>query len=162
MPRFLVLEEAGPDAAGAAARELAGGRTPVPGWDRARPGALHVGTVAERADAARAVLAAVAGADLVITAAGPREVVDQLCEDLRRLGRLEHRVGGAPGAPLAPEERALLALLLTGASLGEAARRLHVSRRTADRRLAGARRALGARSTSEALVLARRHGVEPG
>jgi DNA-binding CsgD family transcriptional regulator len=53
----------------------------------------------------------------------------------------------------------LLELLLTGATIGEAARRLHISRRTADRRLAAARRALDAGTTAEALRAAARLGV---
>ena len=47
-----------------------------------------------------------------------------------------------------------LELLAEGRSLGNAAATLHISRRTADRRLAAARRALGVRTTTEALLLA--------
>jgi DNA-binding CsgD family transcriptional regulator len=121
----------------------------------------HVRRVSDSATAGEAVLAAVRGADLVVLAAAPREVIDQLCDDLRRLGDLDHRVGdgGAAGPVLSAEERAVLAQLMAGRSLGEAARALHLSRRTADRRLAAARRTLGAASTSEALVAARRNGV---
>jgi DNA-binding CsgD family transcriptional regulator len=110
-----------------------------------------------------AVLAAVRGADLVVTATAKRDVIDQLCDDLRRLGTVEHRVEAAvrPAVTLSADERALLAALLGGASLGEAAAALHLSRRTADRRLATARRALGASSTAEALVLAAQAGVKP-
>jgi DNA-binding CsgD family transcriptional regulator len=88
-------------------------------------------------------------------------VIDQLCDDLRRLGELDHRIGerSDAGPELSADERALLAQLIAGRSLGEAARALHLSRRTADRRLASARRALGAASTSEALVIAWRNGV---
>lgn len=58
-------------------------------------------------------------------------------------------------AALAPELRELLDVLLEGASLAEAAGRLHYSRRTINRRLADLRAALGVRSTAQALVLAR-------
>jgi DNA-binding CsgD family transcriptional regulator len=148
MPRFVVLE--GVDAATARAVADEGG--------------LPVVTVADAPAAAQAVLAALRGADLVVLATAQREVIDQLCDDLRHLGELDHRVGASAGlAPvlsvLSADERALLAQLIGGASLGEAARVLHLSRRTADRRLAAARRALGAATTSEALVLARRSGV---
>jgi DNA-binding CsgD family transcriptional regulator len=161
-PRFTVLEDADPVTVRAAAAER--DAPVVTGWtDPAPPGAVRLGGVADAADAAKAVLAAVQGVDLVIVATAPREVIDQLCDDLRRLGRLDHRVGpAAPSAPavaLGPDERALLGRLIGGASLGEAARALHLSRRTADRRLAAARRALGAATTSEALVLAQRIGV---
>jgi DNA-binding NarL/FixJ family response regulator len=43
-------------------------------------------------------------------------------------------------------------------TLGQAATELGLSRRTADRRLAEARLALGARRTTEAVVLARQAG----
>jgi DNA-binding NarL/FixJ family response regulator len=107
------------------------------------------------------VLAAVGGARLVIDCVAPREVVDQLCDDLRRLGRLEHRVGAPTPSPLAPEEQALLALLLGGATLGQAAQALHIARRTADRRLASARAALGVETTPAAMAAAARLGVRP-
>jgi DNA-binding CsgD family transcriptional regulator len=112
-------------------------------------------------DAGRAVLAAVRGARVVVDAAAPRDVIDQLCDDLRRLGELDHRIGPAPDPALSAQERALLAQLLAGATLGQAARALHLSRRTADRRLASARAALGARTTAEALRAAAELGVEP-
>lgn len=147
MPRFVVLEGVdGPTAARAAGRL-----------------GLPLRRVADRAAATDAVLAAVAGRDLVVHAVAPREVIDQLCDDLTRLGDLDHRIGAVPASEpdLSADERALLAQLLAGRTLGEAARALHLSRRTADRRLAAARRALGTTSTSEALVLARRNGVSP-
>jgi hypothetical protein len=45
-----------------------------------------------------------------------------------------------------------LAQLTEGRSLAQAARLLHLSQRTAERRLAAARKALGARTTAEALL----------
>lgn len=145
MARFVVLE--GP--ARADAERIAAGGQIVP--------------VAGKQDAVRAVLTAVqSGTDLVIDASASRNVIDRLCDDLRRLGTVEHRVEPLPAGPaLSPDERALLAALLGGASLGGAASALHLSRRTADRRLAAARRALGARSTAEALVLAAQAGIKP-
>lgn len=56
---------------------------------------------------------------------------------------------------VAPEARALLDLLASGVPLGQAAGILHLSRRTADRRMAEVRRALGVRTTTAALVLVR-------
>ncbi|MGH8861231.1 MAG: hypothetical protein ACRDVG_08365 [Jatrophihabitantaceae bacterium] len=161
MASFVVLEHA--DAG--TARDLAAGvgGPLVDGWDGpAPPAAVRVGAVTDAASAAQAVLAAVGGADLVVLATAERAVIDQLCDDLRRLGCLDHRVDPEPAAVLGADERELLARLAGGASLGEAARALHLSRRTADRRLAAARRALGAATTSEALVLARRHGITRG
>jgi DNA-binding NarL/FixJ family response regulator len=158
MARFVVLEKAGADTARDVAVGLGGPM--VHGWDGpAPPAAVRVGTVVDADTAAQAVLAAVRGCDLVVIGAAEREVIDQLCDDLRRLGQLEHRVEPAGTPRLGAAERALLAHLVRGATLGEAAKALHVSRRTADRRLAAARRALGASTTAEAVVLARRLGI---
>jgi DNA-binding NarL/FixJ family response regulator len=60
-----------------------------------------------------------------------------------------------PEPPLDEEQRQLLQLLSDGLSLAEAAASLHVSRRTAERRLAEARAALGATTTAEAVLRAR-------
>jgi len=123
------------------------------------PDVVCVGVVADAADAAAALLSAVWGAGVVVHAKAPAEVIERLVEDLRRLGPVEFRSGEAPPEPaLTHEERALLELLSEGSTLGEAAGRLHLSRRTADRRLVSARRKLGARSTAEALVLFSRAG----
>lgn len=54
--------------------------------------------------------------------------------------------------------RAILARLAVGRTLGAIARELHLSRRTADRRLADARIALGTQRTTEAVALALRLG----
>jgi DNA-binding CsgD family transcriptional regulator len=53
------------------------------------------------------------------------------------------------------EQRRLLELLGRGLSVVEAARRLHLSRRTAERRLAEARSILGAATNAEAVLRAR-------
>ena len=160
MPTFVVLEQAPESAVREAAAELAaGGAQIVQGWRATAGPVVCVGRVRTAADAADAVLAAVAGAGLAVAADAPREVIDQLCDDLRRIGEVDHRVGPPSGPALAKEERALLELLMSGAALGEAARELHISRRTADRRLAAARTALGARTTAEALRLAARLGI---
>lgn len=129
------------------------------GWRADRGRVVCVGRVTNAEDAARAVLAGVAGARLVVAADAPREVIDQLCDDLRRLGDLDHRIGQPECPALSQEQQALLALLLSGASLGAAARRLHISRRTADRRLSSARAALGAGTTAQALRIAARMGI---
>lgn len=62
--------------------------------------------------------------------------------------------------PLDDDQRRLLALLGRGFTVREAARRLHLSRRTADRRLADARAALGAATNAEAVL--RAQGQELG
>lgn len=120
-------------------------------------GVVCAGTVAGEGDAAAAVLAAVEGTGIVAAARADRATIDRLCDDLRRLGPIDHRTADRRNPPeLTAEETALLELLRGGSSLGEAARQLHLSRRTADRRLAAARAKLGVATTAEAL--ARRDG----
>lgn len=154
--RPLIVVE-GPDAAvGDAIADVRDqGWTVVPGWWAPAGGERVVctGAVASAEDAAAALLAAVGGAGLVVAGRAERDVLDRLCDDLRHLGRLDHRTPSTPRAPrLTAEERALVDLLLEGTTLGEAARHLNVSRRTADRRLASVRKKLGVRTTAEALV----------
>jgi DNA-binding NarL/FixJ family response regulator len=98
------------------------------------------------------VLAAVAGAGLIVRVTASREVTDRLLDDLRRLGEVEHRIGESHHVQLTSDQRVLLDLLANGVTLGEAARRLNLSRRTADRRIAEARLALGVRTTAEAVI----------
>ena len=128
------------------------GWTLVSGWN-ARTGIVCTGAVGSTEDAAAALLAAVGGAGVLIDAHAERDVVDRLCEDLRRIGRLDHRVGEqALRVTLTRDEQALVEILLVGESLGTAARRLSLARRTADRRLASVRAKLGVETTAEALV----------
>jgi DNA-binding NarL/FixJ family response regulator len=115
--------------------------------------------VADQADAEAALLAALRGEGLIVHATAPRDVVDRLVDDLRRLGGVDHRIGTPDEAPrVSNEARAILGLLAEGHSLGEAAAILGLSRRTADRRLAEGRRALGTDRTTEAIARARHQG----
>lgn len=170
-PLIVVDEGAGADAAVARAVDglRADGWLVADGFD-ARPSATRVvlrGTVATARDAAAALLAALDGCGLVVRTSADAEVVERLVDDLRRIGHVEHRSGpaasvdpaGAAGPGVSPEGVALLALLAEGLTLGAAADRLGISRRTADRRLAEARAALGARRTTEAIAHAARRGV---
>jgi DNA-binding NarL/FixJ family response regulator len=124
------------------------------------------GRVETRDDAAAALLAALHGHGLVVESRAATAVLDALVDDLRHLGPVDHRgaegspgtVAAAPHGAISPQARALLALLAEGLTLGEAAAHLGMSRRTADRRLAEARRALSAERTTEAVARARRLG----
>jgi DNA-binding NarL/FixJ family response regulator len=111
------------------------------------------GTVAGPDDAAAAVMAATRGAGVVVAVEASAAVQERLFEDLSRLGpvTLWHEPPN-PVAGLSEETRVLLELLTNGASVSDAARALHCSLRTTERRLAAARDALGARTTAEALV----------
>lgn len=139
----------------------ADGWTVTPGFGGGRRAGRSVrsGAVGDRASAETALITALGGEGLIVHATAERDIIDQLVDDLRRLGRVEHRIG-APEAPpaVSPEARAILGLLAEGHSLGEAAAILGIARRTADRRLAEGRRALGTDRTTEAIARARRLG----
>ena len=133
------------------------------GGRRHGPG-RRVVVVQTEADAGAAVLAALDGADVLVDPAADPELVQRVEDDLRRLGHPEPapREPDGVGAELDGDERRILDLLVEGLSLGEIAVSMHLSRRTADRRLASARRALGAATTAEALVRFRRTWQPPG
>lgn len=154
-----VMEEAVAELRGAGWRVVAGWHVPS-GTERV----ICAGQVDSAGDASAAMLAAVAGHGLVIEARADRHVIDRLCDDLRRLGRLDHRDGDKTHPSLSVDEHMLLDRLLSGQTLGEAAADLNLSRRTADRRLASARRTLGTGSTAQALTAFARispHGNPP-
>jgi len=127
----------------------------VRGFGGSGPG-TRSGAVTSAEDAAAALLAAVAGARLVVHALADRETIDRFVDDLRRLGEVDHRVGVRDADVLTKEQRVLMRSLAGGASIAEAAALANVSRRTADRRIAEVRRALGAGTTAEAVASYRR------
>lgn len=163
MTPYLVVEGTRADVLEARRELEAKGWELIDGWlDGVHPPGrrvVAVGDVATTADASAALLAALAGAGVLIAASAEHDVIDRLCDDLRRLGPVDHRVAGAPRAQLTADQLALLGLLADGATLGQAARQLHLSRRTADRRLAAARCALAVTTTAEAVRRARHRGT---
>jgi DNA-binding NarL/FixJ family response regulator len=151
--RPLVVVEASEQALARAVREVErDGARIVHGW-RNDGSIVCTGVVRDAGDAAEALLAAVAGAGLVVHAQAERDVIDRFVDDLRRFGPVDHRTAEPdPGPDLSTDERQLLDCLAEGKTLGEAAAALHLSRRTADRRLAAARDKLGTTTTAEAVV----------
>ena len=121
------------------------------------PTTLQVHDAAMAADALRQ---AMTGTDLILLADAPRAVLDALYDDLRRITQVEIRtstpVDAGPGVQLTDVESQLLALLADGWTLREAAETLHLSPRSSDRRLASARRKLGAATTTAAIAAFRR------
>ena len=120
--------------------------------------------VDDAATAADALRRALSGTSLVIHAVAPRAVLDRLYEDLRRIGPVEVLTEARPPGPadqLDEDGRALLELLAQGLTLNEAAGSLHLSLRTANRRLAAARVALGVATTLEAIATLSAGSREP-
>lgn len=153
MRPLVVVEDSPPAYADALAEARWTGWRLDEGWEDARAGEVRVGEIVSAADAAAALLAVVAGAGLVAHVRAERELVDRFCDDLRRFGDVDYRAASTPRLPhLTSEQRRLIDLLAEGLTLGEAARQLNLSRRTADRRLAEARRAFGVETTAELLV----------
>ena len=153
-PRPLIVVEGPDEQFRHALREVAAaGWRLLDGWARP-PGVIAVvcaGLVTGPDDAAAAVAAVVAGAGAVIHGQGPRRVLDALCDDLRHLGALDHRVGDAR-VVLDDEERRLLDALAGGSSVATAARRLYLSRRTVERRLTRLKERFGVDSSVELLA----------
>lgn len=150
--RPLIVVEASPAAFLNATREVeAAGWRVVSGW-RNDPSVVCAGLVEDAGDAAEALLAAVAGAGVVLEMRVGRDLVDRLVDDLRRLGPVEHRTREPEAPLLTREERDLLGFLARGLTLGAASERLHISRRTADRRLDAARSKLDVATTAEAIL----------
>ena len=93
-----------------------------------------------------------------VVLAGPAGVRDASGIGDRRPRPVDRRGGARVATALGPDAHALISRIAAGDTLGQAARALHLSRRTADRRLAQARRALGVERTVVAIAWAHRLG----
>jgi hypothetical protein len=143
---------------------------PEPGWDVTASRLVLFGRVPDVDTAELALLAAARGAGVVAITDVRGDVGRALLADLGRIGTVSTDPGaaeaadgdgGRPGTPLAPEQRALLDRLARGETIAAAAQAEFLSLRTANRRIAEARAALGVRSTREAVLAhlrARRDG----
>ncbi len=98
---------AAPLLAAAEAAAWADGWTIVRGWAAplARERVICTGWIRNVDDARRALLAAVAGAGLIVGVSTDEETVDRLLDDLRRLGRVERVVPAALRPPAWPTAR---------------------------------------------------------
>jgi len=131
-----------------------------PAWDMTGARLVLFGRVPDMETVRLAVLAAARGAGVVAIADLSGDVGRALLGDLTRLGPV-HRDAGAdpetgpdaagPGG-LIPEQRALLDRLANGETIAAAAAAEFLSLRTANRRIAQAREALGVRTTREAVL----------
>ena len=125
-------------------------------WDVGASRTVLVGLVSDEASAADAVLAAARGAGLVAAVPDDAPIGAVLRADLARIGTLAAVPtgdAGSEGGPLLTAEQcALLDRLAGGESIASAAEAEFLSLRTANRRIAQARAALGVRTTRQAVV----------
>lgn len=135
-----------------------GWQLPDEPWDLTRRRIACAGRIVVQSDLEDALVAAARGASLVVEGPVPAVLFPPLVEDLRRLGVVEQRRSNGFDA----QQHRLLTLLGEGLSIGEAAARLFISRRTADRRLAAARAALGVGTNNEAVVAVARDASDVG
>lgn len=125
---------------------------PAEPWDLLPHRLVATGLVRDGAGAQAALLCAVRGAGLVVAVDRTEPWAEAFLADLARLRPAASENPPAAGPPLTDEQRALLDLLAEGHSIAQAARRLYLSLRTANRRVAEARTALGVSTTREAVL----------
>lgn len=126
-----------------------------PGWDLAAAKLVLFGRVPDPEMVRLAVLAAARGAGVVAIVDPTGELGRALVDDLSRLGPVYHDPDDEPESALSrlvPEQRALLERLADGETIAAAAAAEFLSLRTANRRIAQAREALGVRTTREAVL----------
>jgi DNA-binding NarL/FixJ family response regulator len=129
-------------------------------WDVSAARLVLFGRVNDVDTAELALLAAARGAGVVAITDPASETGRALLADLARIGQVvtdpdgdDEEASGQTGRPqLAPEQRALLERLANGETIAAAAAAEFLSLRTANRRIAEARDALGVRTTREAVL----------
>ncbi|MQA25305.1 MAG: LuxR family transcriptional regulator [Micromonosporaceae bacterium] len=131
-------------------------------WDVSDKQLLLYGRVSDMDTAGLAVLAAARGAGVVAITDAESDPGRSLLADLMRVGPVgrdadDDLAGGEDDLPLNDEQRALLDRLAAGETIAAAATAEFLSLRTANRRIAQARAALGVRTTREAVLAYLRH-----
>lgn len=126
-------------------------------WDLTASRFVAVGTIESDADAQDALLAATRGCGLVVLLTSDEPWAVAFAADVGRVAEQRAPAEQVSRLPLEDKQREVLELLADGHSIGEAARRLFVSLRTANRRLSDAREALGVSTTREAVLIYARH-----
>jgi hypothetical protein len=137
---------------------------PEAGWEVSGQRLVLFGRTPDLDAAALAVLAAARGAGVVVIADPQTDTGRAVLADLSRIGAVirdpneepadDSEPQGAAGdeLPLSDEQRCLLDRLGAGETIAAAAEAEFLSLRTANRRIAEARKALGVRTTREAVL----------
>jgi hypothetical protein len=155
LPVVIVSDTSNALVAAATTAEVAGLRTSrgwslaMPPWDLSNEGVVVVGSLDGHSIEGELVDAVVRGAGAVVGIDRRRRGVARLVEALRRTAPLLDWYE-CPTMHLDPEQIRLLHRLAIGASAREAARSVHLSERTAHRRMADARDLLEATTTNAA------------
>lgn len=120
-------------------------------WDLGPAKLVAVAPLLDLAAAQAALLCAVRGAGLVVGLDPGSPWAAGFRADLRSLAAAS-QVAAAPAGDLSPDQRDILELLAAGNSISQAAWLRFLSLRTANRRVAEARDALGVATTREAVL----------
>ncbi len=133
------------------------------GWDVSAGKVVRYGRVSDSDTAALAVLAAARGAGVVCVCDPSSPHGLALSADLARIGPVgtdpapEAESASNDGLAVTAEQAALLARLAEGETIASAAEAEYLSLRTANRRIASARKALGVSTTREAVLAFMKH-----
>lgn len=162
-PRPLAILLSRGEAVEPAARRLRGeGWQVQTGWAvpdepwNLRPDRWLCAAVIDDLDSARAALTALRRVSGIVTAIDlPESTALAVLADLHRIAevRIEPDREATAALPLTDDQRALLERVAHGDTVPEAAAALFLSARTAERRLGAARKALGVRSTAQAVAV---------
>jgi len=146
------------------------------------PGTVLLGTIDDEDSASAALIGLVRGHGVLALLAARDDVAARFLDDLLRFGRIDHRpetssaaanvdLGGVDSGGVDPggvgDDRIavqavdldLLRLLGDGSTVTQASKALHISRRTANRRLIALRQAYGVATTAQLVSRSRSLGV---
>lgn len=136
-------------------RGRAGFALPGSPWDLSDRRWMCTGSIDGSEDAGRAIEALTRGVGLAVTLRVQGDLRHRTLEDLHRLADVRTADLDAAHDDLAsvldPDQLALLRALAAGRTVGAAASAIHLSRRTANRRLADLRLRLGVETNAEAI-----------
>lgn len=134
-------------------RNQVGFALPDAPWDLSEHRIIAVGAIGSEIDASAALQALARGVGLVVSIGVDGDLRHRVLEDLHRLGDVvDGDLSGGERIETDEDDRRLLDALSAGATVAEAASALHISLRTANRRLAAIRTRLGVESTAEAVT----------
>lgn len=145
-------------------RPVEGFDLPGAPWDLSGRRLVAIGQIDSEADAEAALQALARGVGLIVRVGVDGDLRHRILEDVHRLGDVRQVGLGDPEVPdLDDDDRRLLEALSTGATVADAARELHISLRTANRRLAAIRATFGVDTTARAVTTwVARHSTPPG